>query len=54
MISPTGLDKQKFSAKIVNISYPSILTDLLGAFEYPQHMFWLRNKKIKFLLHTLT
>ena len=31
MISPTGLDKQKFLAKIVNISYPSILTDLLGA-----------------------
>ena len=20
-----------------------------GSFEYPQHMFWLRNKKIKFL-----
>ena len=24
-----------------------------GYFEYPQHMFWLRNKKINFLLHTL-
>ena len=24
-----------------------------GSFEYPQHMFWLRNKKIIFLLHTL-
>ena len=23
------------------------------SFEYPQHMFWLRNKKIIFLLHTL-
>ena len=22
------------------------------SFEYPQHMFWLRNKKIKFYLHT--
>ena len=24
-----------------------------GSFEYPQHMFWLRNKKYNFLLHTL-
>ena len=24
-----------------------------GSFEYPQHMFWLRNKKINFWLHTL-
>ena len=24
-----------------------------GSFEYPQHMFWLRNKKINFQLHTL-
>ena len=24
-----------------------------GSFEYPQHMFWLRNKKKKFLLRTL-
>ena len=24
-----------------------------GSFEYPQRMFWLRNKKIIFLLHTL-
>ena len=24
-----------------------------GTFEYPQHMFWLRNKKIKFWLRTL-
>ena len=24
-----------------------------GSFEYPQHMFWLRNKKNNFLLHTL-
>ena len=24
-----------------------------GSFEYPQHMFWLRNKKNNFLLRTL-
>ena len=24
-----------------------------GFFEYPQHMFWLRNKKTDFQLHTL-
>ena len=24
-----------------------------GSFEYPQHMFWLRNKKIVFLLRSL-
>ena len=24
-----------------------------GSFEYPQHMIWLRNKKIIFLLSTL-
>ena len=24
-----------------------------GSFEYPQHMFWLRNKKNNPLLHTL-
>ena len=24
-----------------------------GSFEYPQHMFWLRNKKNHFQLHTL-
>ena len=24
-----------------------------GSFEYSQHMFWLRNKKINFQLHTL-
>ena len=25
-----------------------------GSFEYPQHMFWLRNKKIKFCYTLLT
>ena len=24
-----------------------------GSFEYPQHMFWLRNKKVNFLVRTL-
>ena len=24
-----------------------------GSFEYPQHIFWLRNKKIIFSLHTI-
>ena len=24
-----------------------------GSFEYPQHIFWLRNKKVIFLLRTL-
>ena len=24
-----------------------------GSFEYPQHMFWLRNKKNNFQLHSL-
>ena len=24
-----------------------------GSFEYPQHIFWLTNKKIIFLLHAL-
>ena len=24
-----------------------------GSFEYPQHMFWLRNKENNFQLHTL-
>ena len=24
-----------------------------GSFEYQQHMFWLRNKKVNFSLHTL-
>ena len=53
-----GLDKQRFQRKIVNIFYPSVLTYILGAqkpclieaffFEYPQHMFWLSNKKIIF------
>ena len=59
----TGLDKQKIAAKIVNISLLINFTKCFGcskepsycdgSFEYPKHMFWLRNKKIKISLHTL-
>ena len=49
-------DKIKFwSGKLRIFSYPSVLTFVLGAeknrlnsFEYPQQMFWLRDKKIIF------
>ena len=44
-------------------SYPSVLTYVLGAqknrliwdgsYEHPKHMFWMKNKKIKFSLRTL-
>ena len=59
----TGLDKKKNQRKIVNIFLPILFGICFGcskepshwdgSFEYPQHMFWLRNKKISFLLHTL-
>ena len=49
--------------KIVNIFLPMIFSICFEcskelshwdcSFEYPQHMFWLRNKKNIFLLHTL-
>ena len=61
---PTGLDKQKFMPKIVNIFLPISFNLCFGCskepshsdgyFEYLQHIFWLRNKKVKFLLYTLT
>ena len=37
-----------FEHKKLRISYLLILTYVLGSFEYQQHMFWLRNKKIIF------
>ena len=56
------LDKQNFECKIVNIFLAisfniclgclKELSDWDGSFEYPQHMFWMRNKKVKFLVHT--
>ena len=57
-----GLDIKKILSKIVNNFLPIIfsicfgcskeLSHWDGSFEYPQHMFWLRNKKIIFLLRT--
>ena len=52
-----------FPRKIVNIFLPINFNICFGcskepshwdgSFKYPQHMFWLRNKKIKFSLRTL-
>ena len=64
---PTGPVKQLFSIKLPLFSYPSIeyVLDLICfgcskepsqkdcSFEYTQHMFWLRNNKNNFHLHTL-
>ena len=59
----TGLDSQKNQRKIVNIFLPISFSLCFGCskepshwdgtFEFPQHMFWLRNQKIIFLLRTL-
>ena len=59
----SGLDKQNFECKIVNIFLPISFnicfwvlkepSHLDSSFEYPQHMFWLRNKKNYFLVRTL-
>ena len=58
--------KSRYKSKGIRIEIIFLLIDLnmcLGAqknrlietvlFEYPQHMFWLKNKKINFPLHTL-
>ena len=44
-----------FLSIIYNIcfGFPKEPSHLDGYFEYPQHMFWLRDKKINFLLCTL-
>ena len=57
-----GVDKQKLN-KILNISLFVRVNICFGctkepsrqdgSFEYPQHMFWLRNKKFNFQLRTL-
>ena len=58
-----GLKNKKIQPKIVNIFLPISFTICFGcskepscsdgSFEYPQQMFWLRNKKISFSLRTL-
>ena len=51
-----------FQRKIVNIFLPLNLRKCFGcskelshegSFEYPQHMFWFRNEKVIYMLHTL-
>ena len=59
----TGLDKQNCERKTENIFLPISFNICFGrskepshwdgSFEYPQHMFWLRNMKISFSIHTL-
>ena len=54
---------KNFQRKIVNIFLPIIFSICFGCskepphcdgcFEYPQHMSWLKNKTVIFLLHTL-
>ena len=54
----TGLDKQNFEHKIINVfltisfnicfGFSKELSQWDGSIEYPQHMFWLRNKKNNF------
>ena len=56
----TGLDKHFFQHKVVNIFLTISFIICFGcskepshwdgSFEYPKHMFWLRNKKISFSL----
>ena len=55
---------KKFEGKIVHVFLPirfnmcfgciKELSHSDGSFEYPQHMFWLRNKKLFFLFALLT
>ena len=59
-----GLDKQIVQRKDVNIFLPISFNKCFwysnepsygdGSFEYPQHMFWLRNKKLNFRYALLT
>ena len=48
---------KNFEGKIVNIFLPINFNISYGCskepFENPQHMFWLRNKEINFLVRTL-
>ena len=62
-LSTIGLDKQIFLAKIVNIFLPTSFnicfgcskktSHLAGSFEHLEHILWLRNKKINFVLRTV-
>ena len=40
------------SVKLLLFSNPSIRTCVAGSFEYPQLMFWMRNKENSFPIHT--
>ena len=42
-----------FLADEITERHPKEVSHRDGSFEYPQHMFWLRNKKNNFLVHTL-
>ena len=42
-----------FSLIPINLNMCFECSKKLYAFEYPSHMFWLRNKEINFQLHTL-
>ena len=63
VILSQGFDKQNFQRINVNIFLPMGFNICFGcskepshwddSFQYPQHMSWLRNKKIKFSFHTL-
>ena len=63
-VKTIGLDKQIFERKIVNIFLPISFNICFGgskepshsdsSFEYPQHIFWFRNKKIIFWYALLT
>ena len=46
---------KNFSLKMQIFSYASVLKYVLGAQnEYPQHMFWLRKRKLNFRYALLT
>ena len=45
--------QKKFSVKLRLFSHPSVLTCVLGAQKNRLIVFWLRNKKNNFQLHTL-
>ena len=40
-----SFERKFLSVKLSIFSYQSVLIYIYSSFEYPQHMFWLRNKK---------